>query len=179
MVTAGWFQECLKQLKRVPFTEFFVEGQKETSPETSAPLEDPGSSKRTRDSGDSGYNKRPRLLGINFQGGKLLGENLQSFGDRFRRNVPDRETGADADAKTSGLPSKNRHTRDFGGNIQGERRGGSLSVHGGAQGEDEKMSILGGCVVCVSRQLNVHGFQLTSRYGFQLTSFKHRLVALN
>lgn len=171
VVTAEWFQECLNQSKRVPFTEFLVERQKE------AQSEDPESSKRAGDVGDSGYNKRPRLSGMGFQGGKLLGENLQSFGDRLRRKIPNEKTGADADAKTSGPPSKNRHTRDFGENIQGERMGGSLSVHGGEA--REKVGILRGCVVCVSRQLNVHGLHPTSYYGSQLTSLKHRLVALN
>lgn len=157
VVTAGWFQQCLKQSKKVPFAEFLVEKQKSPKPETPALLGDPGSSKRTRDAGDSGHNKRPRLPRIDFQGGKLLGENLQSFGDRLRGKIPDKKTGADADAKTSGLPSKNRDTSDFGGDNRGERVGGSLSVQSGeARQEDEKMSILGGCVVCVSRQLKVH-----------------------
>lgn len=173
VVTAEWFQECLNQSRRVPFAEFLVEKQKEANP---ARFEDPESSKRAGDVGESGYNKRPRLSGMDFQG-KLLGENLQSFGDRLRRKIPEEKTGADADAKTSGPPSKNRHTKDFGGDIQGEQMGGSLSVHGGET--REKMSILHGCVVYVSRQLNVHGLPPTSSYGLQLTSLKHRLVALN
>lgn len=153
VVTAEWLQECLKQSKRVPFTEFLVEEQ------TSAPSEDPASSKRTRDAGDSGYNKKPRLSGINFQGGKLLGENLQSFGDRLRRKIPDEKTGADADAKTSGPLSKNRNTGDPWGNIRGNQVGGSLGVQGNeTQEENGEMGILDGCVVCVSKQLKVHYF---------------------
>lgn len=158
VVTAEWLQECLKQSKRVPFTEFLVGEQEETKPETPASLEDSTSSKRTRDAGDSGHNKKPRLSGINFQGGKLLGENLQSFGDRLRRKIPDEKTGADADAKTSGPPSKNRNTRDPWGNIRGDWVGGSLSVQGGETRENGKMGLLDGCVVCVSRQLKVHYF---------------------
>lgn len=176
VVTVGWLQECLKQSKRVPFTEFFVEEQKGTSSEISVPLEDPGSSKRTGDAGDLGYNKRPRLSGIK-QGGKLLGENLQSFGDRLRRRIPDEKTGADADAKILGPPSKNRDTGGFGGGIRGDRMGESLSAQ--TLEENRRMGLLDGCVVCVSRQLKVHDFHPTSCYEFRLTSLKHSLVALN
>lgn len=153
-----------------------MEEQKETSSEISVPLEDPGSIKRMGDVGDLGYNKRPRLSGIK-QGGKLLGENLQSFGDKLRRKISDEKTGADADAKTLGPPSKNRDTGDLGGGIRGDRMEESLSAQ--TLEENGKVGLLDGCVVCVSRQLKVHDFHPTPCYEFRLTSLKHSLVALN
>lgn len=134
--------------------------------------DDPGSGKRARDEGDLEDNKRLRLSGINFQGGKLLGENLQSFGDRLRRRIPGKKTGADADAKTSGPLSSNRNAK--------EHIGRNASVQSGeVQSGSKKRDILDGCIVCVSRQLKVPNLYLAPHHEFRLTNSQHRLVPLN
>lgn len=153
VVTSEWFQECLKESRAVPFTKFLVKGQKRPSKEKPALPEDPESNKRTKgETEDLADNKRPRLLGVNFQGGKLLGENLQSFSDRLRRKNPDGNTGADADKKTSGLLSNDRDIRER----VADKQEGWMDVQGhGVREESKKSGVLNRCVVCVSRPLKV------------------------
>lgn len=181
MVTAEWFQECLKQSKAVPFTGFLVKEKSRTGIEIPVPPEDLGSIKRARDIGDSGDNKRPRLSGINFQGGKLLGENLQSFGDRLKRRIPDEKTRADADAKTSGPPSNNRNTRKRGEGNENEKIGRCVSVQSSDIRQGSRINTLDECVVCVSKQLKVLCLYPNPHHEFQLMESQKqaRSVELN
>ena len=148
VVSDSWLQACARQKRKVPFTEFLVEGQR-LGRKDSAGAMSPQSNRKKRARQESQptaeQNKRPQPSEDILKGRKVLGENMPLLGDRFKdKEVSNQKMAADAV-----LNSK----------TPGDRTSEEPGIR--AAGVDEEPSteqggILGSCVVCISKESQVY-----------------------